>query len=196
MKLHGSLTWTRNAKHIGLSYDLKHIGDVAANAIPDAHCVAVAENIDLQALINSAAGKAPTAEMTAFMAAYEKLLVMVNPTKDKFRDTLINQTYYELLRLFANELEKENTVLFVMGFSFADEHIHEIVLRAANSNPTLIVNIFAHSNAAKVEILGRFPSAEIRNNNILVHAPTQPPCPRVGIYLGTKKQKVLRASQC
>ena len=116
---------------------------------------------------------ARTPEMSTFMNSYEQLLVIKNPTKDKFRDTLINQTYYELLRLFANELEKENTVLFAMGFSFADEHIREIVLRSANSNPTLIVNIFAHSTAAGTEILSRFPAAEIRNNNIAVHAPTQ-----------------------
>jgi hypothetical protein len=31
----------------------------------------------------------------AFMDAYEKLLIIVNPTKEKFHHTLMNETYYE-----------------------------------------------------------------------------------------------------
>ncbi|SEH76851.1 SIR2-like domain-containing protein [Paenimyroides aquimaris] len=69
-------------------------------------------------------------------------LVMINPTKDKFRDTTSNFYFYELLRMYANHLEKENSVLFVIGFSFADEHIKEITKRVLKSNPTLIIVIF------------------------------------------------------
>lgn len=69
-------------------------------------------------------------------------LVMINPTKDKFRDTTSNFYFYELLRMYANHLEKENSVLFVLGFSFADEHIKEITKRVLKSNPTLIIVIF------------------------------------------------------
>lgn len=69
-------------------------------------------------------------------------LVMINPTKDKFRDTTSNFYFYELLRMYANHLEKENSVLFVLGFSFADEHIKEITKRVLKSNPTLIIVIY------------------------------------------------------
>ena len=85
----------------------------------------------------------------------------------------MNQTYYELLRLYSNELEKENTVLFVMGFSFADEHLCEITLRAANSNPTLMIYVIAHSSKAKAEIEARFGENNIKNNNIEIIAPEQ-----------------------
>ena len=34
---------------------------------------------------------------------------------------------------------KENSVLFVTGFSFADEHLKEITQRVLQSNPTLII---------------------------------------------------------
>ena len=49
--------------------------------------------------------------------------------------------------MYSNELEKENTALFALGFSFADEHIQEITLRSANSNPTLGVFIVAYQEA-------------------------------------------------
>jgi len=79
-----------------------------------------------------------------FIEAYDKL-VMINPNKDKFKDTTLKLHYYELLRMFSNNIDKENAVLFVLGFSFADEHICEIVNRAIKSNPTLLVVIFAYN---------------------------------------------------
>jgi hypothetical protein len=78
-----------------------------------------------------------------FIEAYDKL-VMIKPNKDKFKDTTLKLHYYELFRMFSNNIEKENAVLFVLGFSFADEHICEIVNRAIKSNPTLLVVIFAY----------------------------------------------------
>jgi hypothetical protein len=41
--------------------------------------------------------------------------MIVNPSKKKFEDTVLNETHYDLLRIYNNELEKENSVLFVMG---------------------------------------------------------------------------------
>ena len=68
---------------------------------------------------------------------------MVNPTKHKFQETVMDMHFYELMRLYSNSLEKENSILFVTGFSFADEHIANLTMRAANSNPTLQIVIFA-----------------------------------------------------
>ncbi|MNK17474.1 hypothetical protein D3C87_356650 [compost metagenome] len=73
-----------------------------------------------------------------FLLLYNQI-VMVNPTKQKFEDTTRNVHYYEMLRMYANHLERENSVLFVLGFSFADEHIQKITQRVAKSNPTLII---------------------------------------------------------
>src|SRR5699024_6087615 len=58
----------------------------------------------------------------SFTTKYNQLGI-VNPDKRKFATTVLNQTYYELIRRFSNELEKENSVLFVHGFSFRDEHL-------------------------------------------------------------------------
>ncbi|SMN16605.1 FIG036446: hypothetical protein [uncultured Candidatus Thioglobus sp.] len=84
-----------------------------------------------------------------FKENYDKLMI-VNPSKKKFEDTVLNETHYDLLRIYNNELEKENSVLFVMGFSFADEHIRELTLRVANTNPTSIIYIFAHDKDSEI----------------------------------------------
>lgn len=102
-------------------------------------------------------------DVQKFVDKYDELQI-VNPTKEKFRDTTFNKNYYELLRLYANELEKENTVLFVLGFSMADEHIREITKRAIKSNPTLKIFIVSYNKDAQ-DIKNNFQSdgIDIRN---------------------------------
>ncbi|OGS32632.1 MAG: hypothetical protein A2474_08290, partial [Elusimicrobia bacterium RIFOXYC2_FULL_34_12] len=43
---------------------------------------------------------------------------IILPENDKFKDTLLKQTHYDLFRIYANELDKENTILISTGFSF------------------------------------------------------------------------------
>jgi hypothetical protein len=172
-KLHGSVSWELGSASVTFSPSLDHIvkvGDLAAAAtqIPE-----VPPDADLATLIAATAGQTPNAATAAFAAGYEELLVVVNPTKEKFKHTLLNQTYYELLRIYSNELEKENAFLLVIGFSFADEHIREITLRAANSNPTLLIWVVAHSTSAAVELSSRLGIAKLPNRNIRVIAPEQ-----------------------
>jgi len=77
-----------------------------------------------------------------FQKLYDKI-VMINPTKQKFRDTTTNVHYYEMLRIYSNHLERPNSVLFILGFSFADEHIYKITQRVAKSNPSLLIYILS-----------------------------------------------------
>ena len=104
-----------------------------------------------------------------FREAYDRL-VMINPRKAKFRETVLDLHFYELMRLYANALEKTTTCLFVAGFSFADEHIAQITRRAAASNPTLLVIIFAYDEKAKGDISGRIGTD---NNNIIILSPSE-----------------------
>jgi hypothetical protein len=171
LKLHGSLSWMLDdAGEITFSRDLALVNRVRILATPAVNAIAVEPGLTIEQLVERAAGLEPNADALAFMQAYERLPI-VNPTKDKFRSTTLNQTYYELLRMYSNELEKENTVLFALGFSFADEHIREITLRSLNSNPTLILLIYAYDRAAKAEIEARFPSNLIKNRNLVVIEP-------------------------
>lgn len=100
-----------------------------------------------------------------FDRAYNKLAI-VNPEKKKLEETVIDLTYYELLRMYSSELEKENTVLFVIGFSMDDEHIREITIRAANSNPTLKLYIFCHSKDTVLKMNEKLNIGGLRYSNV------------------------------
>lgn len=105
-----------------------------------------------------------------FMSSYDKIAI-VNPEKEKFKETVMNLTYYELLRMYSSELEKENTVLFVMGFSMADEHIAEITIRAADSNPTLKIYIFCYLKDEVPVIKERLQWEHLKYSNIEILEP-------------------------
>lgn len=106
----------------------------------------------------------------SFRDAYDEL-VMINPRKAKFRETVLDLHFYELMRLYANALEKPTTCLFVMGFSFADEHIAQITRRAVASNPTLLVIIFAYDDGAKEAIQKCIGKSN--HNNIIILSPSE-----------------------
>ena len=108
--------------------------------------------------------------MQPFQEAYAKL-VMINPRKAKFRETVLDLHFYELMRLYANALEKPTTCLFVMGFSFADEHIAQITRRAVASNPTLLVIIFAYDDEAKEAIQECIGKSN--HDNIIILSPSK-----------------------
>jgi len=95
-----------------------------------------------------------------------KTLSIVNPEKEKFEKTVIDLEFYELLRMYSSELEKENCVLFVIGFSMEDEHIREITLRVANSNPTLKIFIFCHKKNEVKTMKDKIKLSELKYSNI------------------------------
>lgn len=65
--------------------------------------------------------------------------IMIYPTSSKKEYTL-NFPYSELFRKFADRLQQPESVLFVIGYSFYDEHINDIIYQAlANPSFTLII---------------------------------------------------------
>ncbi len=98
-------------------------------------------------------GEAETYQLTGvekgMPAEVEKALkkrAVILPNMRKFESTLLDRVYFDLLRLYSNAMEVENTLLFVFGFSFADQHILDITRRALR-NPTAKVVVFAFSSA-------------------------------------------------
>jgi len=132
IKLHGSLSWVRDADGI----------------------VFKVSPIDLLADPRTAADE------TAFIDRH----AIVLPEAAKFRSTLLDRTYYELLRIYANELDRENTILIAFGFSFGDAHLLDITKRALK-NPTLRLVAFAHSEGARASFAEKF--AEENNVEII-----------------------------
>ena len=138
LKLHGSLSWEEKEKKIYLDRTLKQVKDIESNK-----------------------------GSNRFDVSYDKLMI-VNPTKKKFEDTLLNERYYDLLRIFSNELEKENSVLFTIGFSFGDQHIYDLTLRVANSNPTLMIYIFSRTSSPSKIYLKLEKEAKNKNIKIII----------------------------
>lgn len=126
IKLHGSLTWRLNSSKEAFEYSKMEAVNMLQDVVDDDE---------------------------KFRNLYTSELQIINPTKNKFQETVMGVVHYELLRMYSDELEKENTVLFVVGFSMADEHIREITKRAANSNPTLKIYIFCYSDGKTKENL-------------------------------------------
>lgn len=100
-------------------------------------------------------------EQEGFLEEYSKLAI-INPEKNKFNSTVMNSNYYDQIRMFANETERQNTILLAFGFSFADEHILQIIDRALVSNPTLTLLLFPYCE----DDLERFRKIFKFNNNV------------------------------
>jgi len=107
------------------------------------------------------AGSSP-AEVKNFVESYAVVL----PETTKFRTTLMERTYYELLRIYANELDKANTMLITFGFSFGDSHILDITKKALK-NPTLKLVVFAFNDSDRVAFADKFAS----HNNVDIVTP-------------------------
>jgi hypothetical protein len=79
-----------------------------------------------------------------FEKGYKKIAV-INPNAEKHFETVIDTNYASMLRKFTLELEKENSVLIIIGFSLTDKHIKNLLYGVIKSNPTLIVVFFSYS---------------------------------------------------
>lgn len=98
-------------------------------------------------------------------------LQIVNPNRKKFEISVLESTFYELLRLYVTELEKENVLLIVVGFSFSDEHILDITKRSMDSNPTLTVCIFSHTQKQLEDYKKKFEGVRYSNNLHIIPGP-------------------------
>jgi len=164
IKLHGSITWKYDVATKSIYYQpyrmaieqfktkfatlfdadicKKVESHFTARTLPEACsqiAILFASDIFDSALTNEDA-------YSCFLREYAASFAIVNPTKEKFSDTLLNKNYYELLRLFTNELEKENVLLVVEGFSFKDEHILDLVKRSM-VNPSLKLLVFCYDES-------------------------------------------------
>jgi hypothetical protein len=169
-KMHGSVTWKSDSSQIVFDSQLQILRDIAKVELEKP---VISEFLDdgkpktIEALAAEAAKLEEDKSFNVFLDAYNKLEI-INPTKEKFSTTTVQYNFYELLRMYSNELEKENSVLFVLGFSFADEHIREITKRVANSNPTLLICVFAYSDSSKTDIEQKLNMGEIKFKNVEV----------------------------
>lgn len=130
--MHGSLNWKieNNAVKYNIQYK-KDFSKIEIDQVDNSYIPINAIAADSHNGLNS-------------LDDYINKLGIVLPTVNKFKETVLNRAYYGILRHFSTEIEKENTILIAIGFSFRDEHINDILLNALKINPTLqlIINIY------------------------------------------------------
>ena len=71
--------------------------------------------------------------------------MVVPPTGNEGRDTFMDNHFHDMLRVFQLELDKPESVLFILGFSFQDDHIARMIRRALR-NRSLIIECFCWKN--------------------------------------------------
>ncbi|MFD1032935.1 SIR2 family protein [Metaplanococcus flavidus] len=104
-------------------------------------------------------------ELKEFFSSYSQLMI-INPEKTKFKNTLMEEHYYSMLRLLSYELEREQSILIVFGFSFADEHIRNLIKRSI-FNPALKIYIFAFKNGQKESLQNLLECRRVNNIEII-----------------------------
>ena len=75
----------------------------------------------------------------ALCSGNDAVLIYPTPTK---QDKSLGSPYVDLFREFQHKLLEPHSVLFVIGYSFSDRHVNEIIYRALSTNSTLNVVIF------------------------------------------------------
>lgn len=89
--------------------------------------------------------------------------VVVKPTGIEGQETFLNNYFHDMLRMFQLELDKPQSVLFVIGFSFQDKHIAKMFKRALQ-NCELLAYIFCYSDDEVETILENLDLEDGRNN--------------------------------
>jgi len=67
--------------------------------------------------------------------------VLIYPTPLKQSQSL-GSPYSDLIREFQTKLSQPNSVLFIMGYSFSDEHLNNIIYQSLASNSSISIVIF------------------------------------------------------
>ncbi|UWQ73613.1 SIR2 family protein [Leisingera sp. M658] len=154
---HGSVYWYKDGENIEVSYDLKR-SSARADNVPSWM------DTDFETLLGDGSKDDSDINPIDFVVDEEvrddfwrnyQALPVVNPTKWKFHETVFEEHYYQSLRALSYELERPNSVFIVFGFSFADEHILNLVKRSL-SNPTLKVFVCCYSDGLKATLEEKF----------------------------------------
>lgn len=187
IKCHGSVNWDRtisegqeiiviknnlNLLHLISESAMKIKLDNTEKAIVTEYLTTKEVNETLNVKIHEIA-ETNWIELNEFFHMYQKLMI-INPEKSKFKNTVMDEYYYSMLRLLSYELEKDQTIFIVFGFSFADEHIRNLIKRSVH-NPNLRVYIFLYKHGNSKEMIDLLNSEYQKNVIIIEPTVDMPP---------------------
>ncbi|MBP2836794.1 SIR2 family protein [Dickeya zeae] len=151
--LHGSVCWRKNEESIHVQYHGYNTDRLIEDIAPELEFFKsiIEDPGSTRASFNSIKYSDDFLEISnSFWEKYNSLPI-VNPTKWKFHETVFEEHYYQMLRHMSYVLERKNSILIVFGFSFADEHIRNLIKRSLG-NKTLTMFICCYSEHGYQEI--------------------------------------------
>lgn len=89
--------------------------------------------------------------------------MIVIPSGEEEKDTFLSNHFHEMLRVFQLELDKPQSLLFVLGFSFQDRHIGKMIKRALR-NPELAIYTFCYSESDREQVLANLKLKDAPSN--------------------------------
>lgn len=93
--------------------------------------------------------------------------ILIYPTPTK-QDKSLGAPYIDLFREFQNKLLEPNSVLFIIGYSFSDRHVNDIIYRALATNSTINIVIFGENQPLKENTEYKPPIFSIDDSRIFI----------------------------
>lgn len=163
IKMHGSVTWAIRDEQIVFSDSsdcIMNFSRTHRDVLQTKSCELISKLVkscfaseEFDKLLRCLRGELATDgdlqnKLENLASSYRTAFPIVNPNKEKFKETVFDLNYYEMLRIFANELDRSGSLLLSFGFSFRDEHILEITRRALkNRNLQILVSCYNQQEA-------------------------------------------------
>ncbi len=154
--LHGSAYWSLEKDNIFINYSMENQPIQIPEEITEFCNLLNSKDKKYTDLTNYAQNKSQwiTSDVEASFKKEYRAIPIVNPTKRKFYETVLEEHFYQMLRLMSYELEKKQTIFITFGFSFADEHILQLIKRSlSNPNLQLYVCCFDKKEVERMETL-------------------------------------------
>ncbi|MBN3534378.1 SIR2 family protein [Mycoplasma procyoni] len=186
-KMHGSLSWKKDNDLIEVKYDnstseqlkkfeklLKKINSkLKSEYINKKLVISLINEIDENGLISNSEQKIKN--IVEIKKDIDKLndwlqkQAIVFPSVEKFKDTTLTNEFYQIIRKFSYEIQKEQSILIIFGFSMDDIHIKDIIKKSLQNN-SITVYFFAYSESDYLKVNNEF---SIYKNFIIHYFPDE-----------------------
>ena len=98
----------------------------------------------------------------------KNVLIYPNPLK---QGKSLTAPYSDIIREFQRKLLLQNSVLFVIGYSFSDDHLNNIIYQALSSNSSLSIVIFGNYPSKSIfkindKRIYKINGQDVQNNKI------------------------------
>ena len=97
--------------------------------------------------------------------------LIIYPSSEKYAASY-DQPYFEMMSRFQTALRRDNTLLIVLGFGFADKHLNNTIIEAVRQNPGFHLLVADNGHSSGGIDLGKYQNLfrQIDGNISIVYA--------------------------